>query len=199
MYSNREKYTTKSKSLKELNFVEFVCKYQNKLKNTQLLQRTDPRSVALRIPQGFSSNPKNDSHYLYCKYQLIKYKPWSCSSLSVLEGADDEPKSWINAWNSFLTSDSGLKKLPSWHKILNKPKSLVTIEGSDSEESEYEEDRELQEEWMRLQSDTLFCTVNGEKDVDNLDYWKKDRLKYSQEELSSLNSWLKTQKLNNIE
>lgn len=50
---------------------------------------------------------------------------------------------------------------------MNKPKNPVTIDNED--DSEDEEDHH-QEEWMRLQIDTLFSTVNNEKGVDNIDY-----------------------------
>jgi hypothetical protein len=162
--------------MQNLNFVEFVSRYQNKLKNNQLVKRPDPKSISLRIPQRFSSNPKNDSYYIFCKYQLLQYKPWSGKPSDVLDGATDERGSWINAWNSFLLSAEGVKKIPSWHKTLNKPKDPAAIAQIQEDQSEEEDELELQEDWMRLQSDTLFYTIQNEKDVDNVDYWMKDRL-----------------------
>ena len=71
VYANREKYAQTSPNIVMLNFVSFA-KY--KLVNKKLTSQ--PQNTVPRVFPVFSSNPKGQNFGLYCKYQLLRYKPW---------------------------------------------------------------------------------------------------------------------------
>ena len=70
--ANREKYAQTDPNIVMSNFVTFASKY--KLVNKKLTSQ--PQNTAPRVFPVFSSNPKGPNFSLYCKYQLLKYKPW---------------------------------------------------------------------------------------------------------------------------
>ena len=55
-----------------MNFVEFATTY--KVSNNELTKL--PENVISRIFPTYSPNPKGQNFGLYCKYQLLRYKPW---------------------------------------------------------------------------------------------------------------------------
>ena len=71
VYANREQYDTSPEVL-SMNFVQFATTY--KVVNNKLTKL--PENVIPRIFPTYSPNPKGPNFGLYCKYQLLRYKPW---------------------------------------------------------------------------------------------------------------------------
>ena len=71
VYANREQYKS-SQNVMNMNFVEFPTTY--KVFNNELTKY--PENVIPRIFPTYSPNPKGPNFGLYCKYQLLRYKPW---------------------------------------------------------------------------------------------------------------------------
>ena len=71
VYSNREQYES-SQNIINMNFVQFATTY--KVVNNELTKL--PENVIPRIFPTYSPNPKGPNFGLYCKYQLLRYKPW---------------------------------------------------------------------------------------------------------------------------
>ena len=57
--------------LMTLNFLDFTRKY--KIVSGRITKHTD--NTVLRVFPTYSGNPKGDTFPLYCKYQLLQYKP----------------------------------------------------------------------------------------------------------------------------
>jgi len=73
VYAQREKYQGTVKcDLRNLNFLLFAMKYN--LVNGKLVDQLN--NVVPRVFPSYSSNPKSTNFGLYCKYQLLRYKPW---------------------------------------------------------------------------------------------------------------------------
>ena len=72
VYAKRHQYDS-SNNMTNINFVEFVSKY--KLVNNEL--KILPENVVPRIFPTYSPDPKGPNYGLYCKYQLLRYKPWT--------------------------------------------------------------------------------------------------------------------------
>lgn len=87
-YANREKYVKTIPDIIELNFIDFASKY--KLVNKKLTSQ--PENTIPRVFPVFSSNPKGPNFGLYCKYQLLRYKPWQTTQENAWDdqsGSDD--------------------------------------------------------------------------------------------------------------
>ena len=67
--------------------MEFAIKYCNSKDGP----KPRPTDVVIRAFLSFSPNPAGKNYPLYCKYQLIKYKPWIGTS--------------ANAWGDVEESD----------------------------------------------------------------------------------------------
>ncbi len=64
-----------SQEVVNMNFVQFA--QHTKLFNNELTKL--PENVIPRIFPTYSPNPKGPNFGLYCKYQLLHYKPWQAT------------------------------------------------------------------------------------------------------------------------
>lgn len=66
-----------------------------------------------------SSNEKGPNFALYCKYQLLQYKPWQTTQDNAW---DDQPASYetyITKWKEILETSYATEHVPDWYKKLN--------------------------------------------------------------------------------
>ncbi|CAB4012052.1 Hypothetical predicted protein [Paramuricea clavata] len=71
VYANSEQYES-SQNIINMNFVQFATTY--KVVNNELTKL--PENIIPQIFPTYSPNPKGPNFGLYCKYQLLRYKPW---------------------------------------------------------------------------------------------------------------------------
>ena len=91
------------KHLTSCKLVDFLSKYQ--IKNGKLI--TKKKQTIIRTVPSYSSNPDSNSYDLYCKYQLLKYKPWQSGPNSVWDFEDGDDMLYVRKWREFLESDYG--------------------------------------------------------------------------------------------
>ena len=73
LYAKRLQYVNNFPDIKKMSLLEFITKYRlvkGKLVNQSSL-------IVPRVFPNCSPNPKGKFYSLFCKYQLLKYKPWS--------------------------------------------------------------------------------------------------------------------------
>ena len=71
-YMNRMQYQDSFPTIMSLNIVEFASKYS--LSQNELVRRAN--EVIIRTFPTYNCDPKGKNYGLYCKYQLLKFKPW---------------------------------------------------------------------------------------------------------------------------
>ena len=99
VYAQREKYQTSSKyNLRNLNFLDFGIKY--KLVNGKLVDQ--PKNLVPKVFPTYSSNPKSQNFGLFCKYQLLRYKPWSGMQGDAWGNKAATNDVFISEWKRFL-------------------------------------------------------------------------------------------------
>lgn len=117
VYTDRTNYD-KSADISNLNFVQFVTKY--KVANKNLTNQAD--NITPRIFPVYSSNPKGATFPLYCKYQILRYKPWTLSQDNAWD--DVFVQKWQDvldttyAQRNVLTGLTNFRKLSKTNKIL---------------------------------------------------------------------------------
>jgi hypothetical protein len=84
-YANRLSDRQYGNQLKDTNFLDFVRRFDNKYKDGVFWERSKPGHIVVRINQQFSSSNKNPNYWQHCKYQLLRYKPWTNDHLNVLK------------------------------------------------------------------------------------------------------------------
>ena len=93
-----------------LNFVQFVKKF--KLVNNKLTKLAD--NVIPRIFPTYSANPKGPNYALYCKYQLLRYKPWKLRQDNAWEDEQPSEQIYINKWHECLQTPYAKTNVPDW-------------------------------------------------------------------------------------
>ena len=62
----------------------------------------------------YSSNPESVNFPLYCKYQLLRYKPWVPTQSNAWNDIEPSDDVFINAWREFLQTPLAQSSVPNW-------------------------------------------------------------------------------------
>ena len=191
VYANREKYAQTNPNIVMLNFVSFASKY--KLVNKKLTSQ--PQNTVPRVFPVFSSNPKGQNFGLYCKYQLLRYKPWQTTQENAW---DDQPGSddiYITSWKAFLQTQYAKQHVPDWHEKLQ---TLENLSENDTDCENISQQLPQREEWMHLADLIPGSFVNTteetlQPDCNNYN-WQNDKCKYEHHIIGEMSSWVKSKK-----
>ena len=110
VYANRQQFCNGSKDIMNKNFVDFTTKY--KVIKKQLIRQ--PNNFVPRIFPTYSSNPKGVNFPLYCKYQLLRYKPWVVDQSNAWDNDEQYDEIYITAWKHFLETPYAQTYVPNW-------------------------------------------------------------------------------------
>jgi hypothetical protein len=228
-YKKRLEYSTPLNvdAVSAMNFVEFSVLYDHKFSSyngqqTLRLRGGNPNHYALRIYQEYRSSPKqsNQQYGKYCKYQLLRYKPFIESFSNCLgEGLDiDDFDEWINQWKLFLSSPLGQEKVPEWSIAIDNAQAyyLDTVDDADTSEEELAPDLENRDPRLNYQDDYMrnmgilpqlspveLMTTDATELVedDSIEYWSAGRRFFENDPQLAhllhnfgLQNWLQTQK-----
>ena len=123
VYANRAQYETPGIDTAKLNFVHFATQF--KVVNKKLTKLPD--NVVPRIFPTYSSNPKGPYFPQYCKFQLLRYKPWKISQDNAWDNEEPTDQIMINKWQEFLQTPYAKANVPDWFdKPVSYPKSTGT-------------------------------------------------------------------------
>ncbi len=100
-YAERTKLKTRYTGLSQLNLMQYVSQY-TKVRG-ELTKRANPYIV--RTFPKISANPAGPDFGKYCKYQLIKFKPWEGQPSNAWNNEDESDQMFINAYEFFLMTD----------------------------------------------------------------------------------------------
>ena len=190
LYAKRTQFESKFPGISKCNFVQFASNYYKKKQS--LAKRFAP--VVLKIFPKLSCNPKGPNYDLYCKYQLLKYKPW----LNKVEDAwcNENPTDnvFIEQWHTFLQQTDAKTYVPDWSQQINTISEYVSQIIVDEGNVDSNVESGEREDWMYL-ADLKMKSDNGNCKLIKcpLDY-NEDRLKYTVEEIGDMPYWIDTQK-----
>ena len=114
-YAARASFVESNPGILHLNFVQFVSQYF--VKDCSLKTRTKP--VIVRTFPTYSVNPQSKYYGFYCKYQLLRYKPWINNYTSVWENKEEKDSTYIFHWNQFLQTEQAQYLVPNWSHELD--------------------------------------------------------------------------------
>jgi hypothetical protein len=107
VYANRAQYKN-AKDTAELNFVQFATQF--KVVNNKLTRL--PNNVVPRIFPTYSCNPRGPNFSQYCKYQLLRYKPWRLTQDNAWDSDEPSDEDLINKWQEFLQTPYAKQNVP---------------------------------------------------------------------------------------
>lgn len=109
-YANREDLEGCDRTILESNFVQFVSNFS--VQKETIKKRKKP--VIVRAFPSPPANPKGPQFGSFCKYQLLKYKPWRSRASDAWNGLDeDDNDMFCQIWNEFLQSELGHNLVPN--------------------------------------------------------------------------------------
>ena len=163
-YAQRDKYQADLKcNLTNMNFLEFATKY--KLVSGKLV--TQPKNLIPRVFPTYSSSIKSPNFGLYCKYQLLRYRPWKTTPQDAWGNKQENDELFISQWKTFLQSEYAQSYVPDWH---DKLEGLQEYSDSDLHTEEYTES-EQREEWMIL-ADFSISNNSSDPEASSLHNWQ---------------------------
>ena len=192
-YAEREKHMNLFPEILKYNFINFVSSFVQK--RSKLEKRKYP--VVVKIFPKYSSNPDNKHYGLFCKYELLKYKPWQHNPDSAWDNAEECDETFKSHWMNFLCSDTGKELVPNWEIKLQTLKASIKLEPDD--ELDTLETQEEKEEWMLMSELNIRDIDDNIASVSAPDgYWHMVNALFNGSEINSVASWLNNQKsLNN--
>ena len=138
---------------------------------------------------------------MFCKYQLIKYKPWTSVIQNVWDSSDISDEMLCQKWNDFLLTRTGQTLVPNWRPQLFDAESFISSDSVNSDEDSDNESQHLQmvrEEWMYL-ADLCTNEQSSQGTAGDSDYWALSRDKYTLEQIGNMPTWLQEVKKNNLD
>ena len=169
IYANRMKFKNVFPGIMSVNFVTNYT-----LKKNSLVKQTC--NVVPRIFPNYSSNPKGENYALFCKSQLLKYKPWKDSPHDAWGSNDTSESTLIIAWHDFLKTPLSKKHVPQWAERFQNVLNCIEFISNQHEENE----QGTQEEWMILSDyHNSNSPSNSQKMAQNSCNWQLDSTKYT--------------------
>ena len=188
-YAERMTYST---DLSTLNFINFVSNYS--VVNNELKKRKSP--VIVRTVPSFSAYPNSKNYGSFCKYQLIKYKPWHTKPSNAWGNQEETDMTFTAHWHTFLETEIGKILVPNWHREIQNSQLHIDENGS---ELGTEGCNGEKEEWMYIAEMAKFeqtkqdsNNVLSEKNLK--EHLNCFRSQYSSQEIASMPFWVERQK-----
>ena len=112
--------------LSDTNLYNFAANYT--VVKGRLRKRNSP--VVVRTFPCYSSNPHSEQYSQHCKYQLMKYKPWSIDPSSAwmtshISDGNYTDENIVNAYQEFLEMDVAHLYIPKLAEELNNIQQFV--------------------------------------------------------------------------
>ena len=114
VYAQRERFRNKVSHIMSMNLVQFVTHF--KVKSNNIEKQCD--NVIPKFFPEYTSNVNGKNFHLYCKYQLIKYKPWTVNLASAWEYLAETEDTFVSKWHQFLSTPYGRTNFSSWKEDL---------------------------------------------------------------------------------
>ena len=188
IYANRGASNT---VLNDLNLVSFYSNYSVDT-HGKITKRKTPHII--RTVPNFSGNPNRNKYGLYCKYQLLKYKPWKISCNAAWDNEIECDETFVEQWKIFLMSGIGQKLIPKWQRLLSNAISFFHDNNDLENETRDCEDDHV-DDWMYIArrmpppDSVSFCTDH----IDSM------RSTYSTAQLQTMPFWLENIKSSAME
>ena len=134
---------------------------------------------------------------LFCKYQLLKYKPWQHVQDNAWDNLEQCDETYKACWMNFLCSDYGKNSVPDWELKLSALKASINLEYQNEDTEIIEEEKE---EWM-LMSELNLRELGTGTEINSVlapeGYWHNVSELFEDVDLLSVTSWVNTQKNRN--
>ena len=168
-YATRHTIEEYISTMKNMNLCQFISQF--KVVNDVIVVR--PKSVVVKTYPSLYPNPKKQNYYLFCKYQLIKYKPWRNYLHDAWGDVNATNQDFVSQWNTFLGTECGHILVPNWSQELAHAEVYFSNLSDDDSLIEEEQEEVSREDWMCL-ADLHPCD-SGNINSAMSAYWESSR------------------------
>ena len=140
-----------------------------------------PKSIIPKVFPTYSSSPRGPNFALYCKYQLLRCKPWLRTQSNAWGDVEATSEVLINCWQEFLQSPYGQNHVPQWLEKLE----AIVLSQVEPDNDPFEQDISTREEWMIL-SDLHTPFDNSEPNQELTHGWHEDRHHYTDQQMGEM-------------
>ena len=182
IYSQRDEYLGVDPEMLNYNFVKFVSMFT--LKGKKLTRRS--KDVIVKTYPNYSSSPTNPHYGVFCKYQLLKYKPRKGTPTMACNNFELNDETFITSWKQYLSCEQS-KQLVTNSKTKMEDLNGYLVAEDDCETQECDEEKE---EWMLMAE--LNLEIENEYAQSLIvpeEYWSDQRKKYSLKQIGEMPSW----------
>ena len=193
IYAGRDCFRTDFPDIMTCNFVKFVATFY--FRDDKIKRRKN--EVVVKTFPSYNSNPKSSNYGLFCKFQLLKYKPWSVEPSNAWNNEEPSDETFSSYWQTFLETSEGQMLVPNWTRELENIQ--MYIDDLPRTDDDFEEPScGEREEWMFLAElkSKDDGTVNNNSEQSCTDYWQHDRKLYTDEQIGNMPTWIEDQKKN---
>ena len=190
-YAERQSFVQDNAGILQMNFVEFVSQYF--VKDSCLKKRNKP--VIVRTFPTYSSSPQSPNYGLFCKYQLLRYKPWLHHPGHAWTDEEENDSTFVSHWNQFLQTEAAQTLVPNWSRELDAVSRYIESDSSDEDAESHTTDE--QEEWMLLAELNMNSAEQSDENIElnsSPQYWQEHKQYYTEEQISNMPSWIQQQK-----
>ena len=162
--SHLQQYSSRDPLLAQVNLKDFFAKYTVNDNDVKLR----PQPVIVRTFPSYSYNPQGENYSLYCRFQLLKYHPWSNSTFYTWQTGDATEHENVDSYKELLRTPEGQANIPTFAEELERAQLYHHQNDPPSDEDEDSAHHEEQEDWMvlcQLHQD-LSTVSNSPNDVD---------------------------------
>lgn len=137
-YSKRTQWNSDCPNIDQMSLIEFVKKFRYFPERDVIESRVNDVFVTC-FPTGKDNVKHKEGFNDYCKYQLMKFKPWKEDHSELW---DNEESSCVQKYHEFLSSNLGQQK------VVNHSSEKVLLENAMNEyEDEDDEDDDVDKTW----------------------------------------------------
>ena len=193
-YADRSHNALHDQTVLHMNLLQYSSHFYVH-NNTVKERKTE---VIIHTYPSYSSNPKGKHYPQYCKYQLIKYKPWQGHLSNAWDNLPDTDDTYITVYHKFMKNQNAAQYLPHLEEELELVEQYLQENITDEYETDQAEAQNEQEDWMILsQLNPTFD--NPETDGTNNINWHSLVTSISPELIHESANWVNTRRKENTQ
>ena len=188
-YALREQHARQFPGISQMNLLQFASEFYTTRNTINRRKKT----VIVRTFPRISSDSKGKKYGLFCKYQLIKYKPWTDEVSDAWYYQEETDDVFVQCYREFLSTPFAQQHVKDFQDDIENAMHYIMNEEPEEEDAAVEQPEDQQpeqEDWMLLcQLNTAYQNDDQEMADQNID-WNEAARNYPQELLRECPKWI---------
>ena len=191
-YANRHMFRDLDQDMMHMNFDQFATKYRT---SAGKIVKQQNNIVVKFFPQ-IPSKADSAKYSLFCKYQLIRFKPWALHIHNAWDNKVDNPSTYPEEWRAFLSTEYAKATIVDWSEQMELIEDKIATHSTVSSHlARINTQHQEQEEWMQVASFVQHSIdQNSQLITTDSHNWSEARNNYTTQQLGEMPQWITQQK-----